>query len=332
MEHRLIVRSGAAYAAAGQTARGSRGGVWRKFFLPLFRSRKRAALLLAGLLTALSACGVSAPAEDEPLHILATTYPIYLFATAVTEGVEDVEVTLLVNQPTACLHDYTLTVNDMKAIERADVLLLNGGGLEEFLEDALAASPAVVINCSQDIELLPAQGHEGHHHETEYDPHFWMSEEAAAVMLCNIAHGLSALDPDHTTVYTEHMQAAIDRLPDDPLKGAELSCPYLITFHDGFQYFALDNGLTLLKSVEEEEGSTASAAEIKEISALIREYDIPAIFTEKNGSDAAARAIARETGAELYQLDMIMSGQGTGIQPYLDAMKHNTDTILEALG
>ena len=94
----------------------------------------------------------------------------------------------------------------------------------------------------------------------------------------------------------------------------------------------MDNGLTLLKSVEEEEGSTASAAEIKEIAALVREYDIPAIFTEKNGSDAAARAIARETGAEIYQLDMIMSGEGSGIQPYLDAMKHNTDTILEALG
>ena len=128
------------------------------------------------------------------------------------------------------------------------------------------------------------------------------------------------------------MQAAIRLLPGDPLKEAELACPYLITFHDGFQYFALDNGLTLLKSVEEEEGSTASAAEIKEIAALVREYDIPAIFTEKNGSDAAARAIARETGAEIYQLDMIMSGEGSGIQPYLDAMKHNTDTILEALG
>ena len=88
----------------------------------------------------------------------------------------------------------------------------------------------------------------------------------------------------------------------------------------------------LTKAIEEEEGSEASAAEIKEIVALIEEYDIPAIFTEVNGSDATAQAISRETGCEVYQLDMIMSGDGTGIQPDVDAMEKNIDTIVEALG
>ena len=85
-------------------------------------------------------------------------------------------------------------------------------------------------------------------------------------------------------------------------------------------------------AIEEEEGSEASAAEIQEIVSLIRKYDIPAIFTEVNGSDATAQAISRETGCEVYQLDMIMSGDGTGIQPYIDAMQKNMDTIVEALG
>ena len=65
---------------------------------------------------------------------------------------------------------------------------------------------------------------------------------------------------------------------------------------------------------------------------LIQQHDIPAIFTEVNGSDATASAIARETGVEVCQLTMIMSGDGTGIQPYLDAMQANIDTIAEALG
>ena len=65
---------------------------------------------------------------------------------------------------------------------------------------------------------------------------------------------------------------------------------------------------------------------------LVEEHDLPAIFTEVNGSDATARAIARETGCEVYQLDMIMSGEGTGIEPYLDAMEQNIETIAEALG
>lgn len=297
------------------------------------KHRRCFALLLGLWLALLPACGSPPPAEEDGvLHILAATYPVYLFATAVTEGVEGTAVELLVNQPTSCLHDYTLTVNDMKAIERADVILLNGAGLEDFMSGALSASSASVIDCSEKIELLPAHGHEGHRHETEYDPHFWLTEEAAVVMMNNIARGLAELDPDHRTAYTENMQSAAGLLTDDPLKEAELACPYLITFHDGFQYFALDNGLTLLKAIEEEEGSTASAAEIREITALIEEYRIPAIFVEKNGSDATARAIQRETGVAVYQLDMIMSGDGTGIQPYIDAMRHNTDTILEALG
>ena len=66
--------------------------------------------------------------------------------------------------------------------------------------------------------------------------------------------------------------------------------------------------------------------------ALIREYDIPAIFTEKNGSDATARAIARETGVSVYQLDMIMSGEGSGVGPYINAMNANLDVIAQALG
>ena len=289
---------------------------------------------LLALTLLLSACGAPAPTQEEDgtLHILATTYPVYLFTTAVTEGVDGVEVSLLVNQQTSCLHDYTLTVNDMKAIEKADVIVMNGLGLEDFMADALAASDAAVIDCSEGIEALPAMGHEGHDHDTEYDPHIWMNEEGALVMMNDILHGLGALDEANLDLYTENFNAAAALMPGDDERLESLACRDLITFHDGFQYFAQDNGLTILKAIEEEEGSEASAADIQEIVALIREHDIPAIFTEVNGSDATAQAIARETGVEVYQLDMIMSGDGTGIQPYIDAMQKNIDTIVEALG
>ena len=295
-------------------------------------------LLLSGLLL-LTACGggtaaTPAPAEeDDTLHILATTYPVYLFTTAVTEGVEGVEVTRLIREEISCLHDYTLTVNDMKAIEAADVIVMNGVGLEDFMADALASSDAPVIDCSQGVALLAALGHEGHDHDAEYDPHIWMDPDRAAQMVWNVATVLSELDTMNGDLYTANASAAEARLqsevnrvedPDD-LAG-------LITFHDGFQYFAQATGLDLLKAIEEEEGAEASAAEIKEIVGLIGEYDIPAIFTEKNGSDATAQAISRETGCGVAQLDLIMSGDGSGIQPYVDAMNQNIDTILEALG
>jgi ABC-type Zn uptake system ZnuABC Zn-binding protein ZnuA len=241
--------------------------------------------------------------------------------------VEGVEVARLITESVSCLHDYTLTVKDMKAIERADVLVLSGAGLEEFMEDALAQTDAAVIDCSQNAELLPSLEEDG-----EDDPHIWMSPDNAAAMLEAILQGLTRLDGDHARQYTENYNAACAQLASIQEVPADLACPYLITFHDGFQYFAQANGLTLLKSIEEEEGSEASAAEIKEIVALIRDYDIPAIFTEKNGSDATAQAIARETGVAVVQLDLIMSGEGSGLAAYVDAMNADLDAIVQALG
>lgn len=293
-------------------------------------------LLLCAFLLIGGCSSEQTSAEDETLHILATTYPVYLFTRTITEGVDSVEVSQLITEEVSCLHDYTLTVTDMKAIEKADVIIMNGAELESFMDDALSQTDAATIDCSESIDLLPSTGHEHHDHEEDehhghYDPHFWLSEEAALVMMNNILHGLSELDESNLDAYHENFSAAVELFPDDPLDASSLACPYLITFHDGFQYFAHDNELTLLKSIEEEEGSEASAADVKEIVALIEEYNIPAIFTEKNGSDDTAQAISRETGVAVYQLDMIMSGEGQDITAYFDALNANYATIREAL-
>ena len=217
---------------------------------------------------------------------------------------------------------------------------MNGGGLEDFMDDALAASDAPVIDCSEGMELLPALGHEGHDHDTEYDPHIWMDPGYAQNMMAAIALKLGELVygddwAEHGEFHTNQL-AAKDVLEQARQRWAEqtasLAGAELITFHDGFQYFAQAFDLNILKAIEEEEGSEASAADIKEMVSLVEEHALPAIFTEVNGSDATARAIARETGCEVYQLDMIMSGEGTGIQPYIDAIQGNIDTIVEALG
>ncbi len=306
-------------------------------------------LLISILCFCLLLCGCSAPQsaqEDDTLHILATTYPIYLFTTAVTEGVEGVEVTRLINEEVSCLHDYTLTVNDMKAIEKADIIVINGAGFEEFMADALAQTNAAVIDCSSGIELLESchdhNGHEHEGHDHEHDPHIWLDPARAAQMIENITRVLSELDAANTQQYTANLESLRTQLTPVGKLAAHVTghsslssvCTHteFITFHDGFQYFAHAFGLDLLKSIEEEEGSEASAAEIKEIVALIEEYDVPAIFTEKNGSDSTAQAIARETGVAVYALDMIMSGEGNGIQPYIDAINANLQTIAEALG
>ena len=305
---------------------------------------KKILALLVSLSLLCCGCAQTPVQKDDTVHILATTYPVYLFTTAVADGLTgeggSTEVSLLVNEQTSCLHDYTLTVNDMKAIERADIIIINGVGMEDFMDDALAHSNALVIDCSEGIDLLPATGHHNHDHSEEnesdhYDPHIWMSADNAAIMCANIARGLSEYNESWAAPCQESLNAActdLEKLAAEQAKLTALPRKDLITFHDGFQYYAAGNGLTLLKSIEEEEGSEASAAAIKEIVSLIKSHDIPAVFTEKNGSESTAQAIARETGVTVHSLDMIMSGEGTGLQPYLDAMTANYNTVIEALG
>ena len=107
----------------------------------------------------------------------------------------------------------------------------------------------------------------------------------------------------------------------------DLSCRDLITFHDGFAYFAESFDLTILEAIEEESGSEASAAEIIHLVDLVQKHLLPAVFIEKSGSDACAGILVAETDVKLYTLDMAMAGNS-----YFDAMYHNIDTIKEALG
>lgn len=302
------------------------------------RTRIISLLPALALLGALAGCAPVEEVETAALRVTATTYPVYLFTTAVTEGVEGVEVALMVNQPTACLHDYTLTVKDMKALDGADVVVMNGAGLEDFMAGALEQSDAAVVDCSAGIALLTQEhgehdehGHGHHDHGEEYDPHFWMDPGRAAQMVENIAAGLSGLDPEHAGAFEKNRAAALSALealavPAPPERGR------LITFHDGFRYFADAFGLELLAAIEEEEGATASARELVELTELVGEYRLPAVFTERNGSSATAEVLARETGCKVFSLDMIMSGEGTGIGPYIEAMEANVKTVWEALG
>ena len=108
---------------------------------------------------------------------------------------------------------------------------------------------------------------------------------------------------------------------------SQLDTRSLITFHDGFAYFADSFDLTIARAIEEESGQEASAAELIELIGLVKEHQLPSVFIETNGSVSAAEVISAETGCKLYALDMAMSGES-----YFTAMYHNIDTIKEALG
>ena len=266
----------------------------------------------------LTACG-TAPQNSGPA-VAATTAPLAQFLEALCENTE-VEVRQVISEPVSCLHDYSLTVGQMRVIGAADCLFLSGAGLEEFMADALSQAKATV-DCSQGLDLLELDG--------ESDPHIWLSPKNAEIMVKNAADGLAALYPQYTDLFTENLAALTARLEDLQQYGEEalrdLSCRELITFHDGFAYFAQAFDLTILASIEEESGSEASAKSLAEISTLVETHKIPVVFTEANGSTAGAEAIARETGCGLSTLS---TGLGGG--DYFDILHQNIDAVKEVL-
>lgn len=305
---------------------------------------KRLLCALCALLFLAGCAPVTPDPSEDTLTITATTYPVYLLALSVTREIPGVRVERLDTGSVSCLHDYTLSVRDMKKIERADVLTISGAGLEDFMSDALAATNAHVIDCSVEVDLLPAAGHHDHDHEHEhehghFDPHYWLDPVNMETMLETLRQGLCSLLPDHTAALSTNAELAQQQLR--ACAQQLLACgqsltdiPGLITFHDGFQYFANVLGLPLLRSIEEEAGSEASAKEIVAITALIKERNIPVIFTEVNGSDATAQAIRRETGCQVAALSMLMDGREptahdpSPIAPYTEAILSNVDAIL----
>lgn len=288
--------------------------------------RKTVLFLIFPLIFLLCSC----TAQPEPAQIAATSLPVYEFTTVLCQGT-DLTITQLVTEPVSCLHDYTLNVRQVKALEAAELIIFSGAGLEDFLEDALPADRQV-IDSSAGISLLGCEDHDhGHDHDHHTDPHIWLSPVNAKIMAENICSGLKKAYPQHQSKLDANLAVLLQKL--DALQEygeqtlSQLSCRELVTFHDGFAYLAQSFDLTILAAVEEESGREVSARELTELIHTVTAHQLPAIFTEINGSQSAAGIIGKKTNVKLYALDMAMSDDS-----YFDAMYHNINTLKEALG
>ena len=293
---------------------------------------RRICLILLLVCLLLSGCQTA----DTPAMVVATTLPVYDFTVALCQNT-DITVERLINESVSCLHDYSLSVSQVKAVESAEIIVCSGAGLEDFLRDLLENS--VKVDASAGISLLctsHSHDHDDHAHHAhedtqEVDAHIWLSPANASCMAKNIAAGLIDHYPQHEQQIQNNLTALLQNLDVLQQYGqqtlSELRSRDLITFHDGFSYFADSFDLHILEAVEEESGSEASAKELIHLITLVQDYKLPAIFTETHGSVSAANVISRETGANIYALDMCMGDTG-----YFEAMYRNIDTIKEALG
>ncbi len=285
---------------------------------------------------ALAGCGSSAPGQqsaakkDGKLHIVTSFYPMYVATINITKGVDGVEVVNMTKPQTGCLHDYQLSTEDMKKLEKADVFVVNGGGMENFLDKVVSQQKNLkIIDASRDIGLI-ADGN-------EMNPHVWVSVSNAIAQVKNIAGELAAADPEHADAYRANALAYVEKL--EALKKdmhAELDdLPHkdIVTFHEAFPYFAEEFKLNIISVVEREPGSEPSPKELEDTVAQVRKLPVKVLFTEPQYSPGAAETIARETGAKIYSLDPVVTGEAneSAMDAYINAMRKNADVLKEAL-
>ena len=286
------------------------------------------ALLCTLLLAGLARAGAGAAPESRPVKVLCSFYPMYVMALNVAHDLPGVEVQCMTESTTGCLHDYQLAPADLKAIGAADVFIANGGGMESFIEKALAQSPKLkVIEASRGMELA-----------FDHNPHVWLGLRGAIQETRNIAAGLAAADAAHAAAYTTNAAEYIARL--EHLR-AEMHAALdglrhrdIITFHEAFPYFAAEFHLHVAAVVEREPGSEPSAGELARTIERVRQTGVKAIFAEPQYSPKSAEIIHRETGVPVRALDPAVTGpreSAPARESYILAMKQNLKVLVEAL-
>ena len=300
------------------------------------------ALLCAAVcLTGFSGCGTPAK-ESSRLKLLASFYPIAIMALNITDGVEGVAVESMAQQQTGCLHDFQMTTADMKRAETADAFLINGAGMEGFLDKISDQLPELpVIDSSTGIPLIASgedhhhDGGEGHDHDQEdYNPHLWVSITNCMEQVRNLSEGIIALDPEHEAEYRENTETYLEKLSAlrDKMHSAldHVKNKDIITFHEAFPYFAEEFGLHIAAVINREPDSQPSAKELADTIRLVRETGVKALFVEPLYPETSADIIAAETGAQVYVLDPAVSGEWDK-NAYLTAMESNLQVLAQAL-
>lgn len=304
-----------------------------------------ASLLLVG-------CNNGDTSNDNKLTIVTSFYPMYISTLNIVKDIPDVEVINLTTAQTGCLHDYSLSTKDLKTLSNADILVVNGAGMESFLDDVISQFDDLkIVEASDGIELLEEtdEGHDDHDHADEHDhdhdhdhnhdvnPHLWVSVSKNIEQVSNIANQLAQLDSKHSEDYKTNANEYIAKL--DDLKSEmhaaldNIENKDIITFHEAFPYFAEEFNLNIAGVIEVEPDSEPAAKDVEKIINTIKEKNISALFAEPQYSSKIADTIAAETGATVYILDPIVTGDATedAYDDYIIKMENNLNTLKEAL-
>lgn len=279
-------------------------------------------------LTMLYTVAEGQPEDEEGTVIVTSFYPMYIAALNVVGNIQGVTLENLSEPQTGCLHDFQLTPEDMKLLSQADVFIVNGGGIESFLEDVADAYPELsIVEACQNLDLLEDDGEE--------NAHAWMSIAAYRTQIATIASQLVELDPDHAAIYLANAQDYDEKLSELGNQMEQITYmaegENVILFHEAYDYIADDLNLNVSYVLDLDEERQVSAGEIADVLSAIEDDGVDYILAEELYGKSMGDTVQKETEVQILYLDPLTRGEYDP-DAYLDGMQENIELLKNAFG
>ena len=285
--------------------------------------------------------------KDEEFVVVTSFYPMYIATMNVIGDTEGVTLKNLSEPQTGCLHDFQLTPADMKLLSTADVFIINGGGIESFMEDIAKQYPdLVIIEACEGINLLCEEDAHGHEHEEERDAHedegsheehnhdvnahAWMSIANYRKQVENIASGLAKASVEMSESFLANAGNYDRKLEELQVEQEELLTltkgQEVILFHCAYDYVAEDLGLEVAFCMDLDEERQVSAGEVAEVLEVIQEHGVKYIFAEALYGTNMCEMVQKEADVEVIYLDPLNRGKYEA-DSYIEGMRNNLKLI-----
>jgi len=323
------------------------------------------------ILFLLCACGSPSTTEktesdDAPLQVVTTFLPVTLFTEAVAGDCANVSSLI---PPSLGPHDFQASPAELAALGQGSVLVKNGLGIEEFLDDLVSSAgnkDLVVIDSSRGVGTIkPAEGvHDDHsedghahhdhgeqeesaiasekeahgHRHGEFDPHIWLDPLRAVQQVENIRDGLIAVDPDCAEGYKENADLYSKKLKSLNVELDALLKPYkgktFVAFHDFATYFADRYSLEAEFLVDLPE-MNPTPADLQRVGAQVKASGLQALLSEPQEGNRSFNALAKDLGVNIVEFNPLETGSAESAKrpdTYVDVMRSNVNNLIKAIG
>lgn len=264
--------------------------------------------------------------NSENFKITTSFYPMYIIALNLTKDAKNIELNNMTDSSIGCLHNYTLTTNDLKKIQESDILVINGLGLEENILNTVnkTNSNIKVIDSSDNIDEKDIIS------GNNVNPHIWTSINLYKNQVETISENLINLDENNREIYVKNTEEYINKL--NELENREntvkekIANVEVVVFSESLEYLIKEMNINYsIFSIGHEE-SGVSSEELGEIIDEINDKNIKTILIDKEDSKAIANSVSAETGATIHEMDSCLTGE-LDLDSYITKMNSNLDIL-----